>query len=82
MADEQSCPRTKDIDRLESDLRELRLEVRADYVRKDVYQAALDRIASLESRISTTWLSNRNALFAVASVIAGIVVSAYIAKGH
>ena len=80
MADEP-CSRSMDVDRHELDIRDLRSALRSDYVRKDVYQAALDRLAALEAKLSTTWLSNRNALLAVASFVVGIVVSAYLASG-
>jgi hypothetical protein len=76
--DEPSCPRSRDIDRHDEDIR----QIRKDYVLREVYQAALDRIAALEARSSNAWLSNRNALLAVASMIAGIIWSAYIAKGR
>lgn len=75
MADDVSTGQlARDIDRHETELR----EVRAEYVRKDVYQAALDRIAAIETKLASAWLSNRNALLAVASVIGGIVVAAYL----
>lgn len=77
MADERSCPRTRDVDRHDADIR----EIREKYVRLDVYQAALDRIAALERKLNNTWLSNRNALLAVASMIAGLIWSAYINRG-
>jgi len=75
--DERSCPRSRDIDRHDEDIRQIRRE----YVLREVYQAALDRITALEARSSNAWLSNRNALLAVASMVAGIVWSAYIARG-
>jgi hypothetical protein len=72
-----TCARTRDVDRHETEIN----EIHRDFVRKDVYQAALDRIAALEAKLNNTWLSNRNALLAVASVVVGVVWSAYIAKG-
>lgn len=78
MADEGSCARGRDLDRHETELRDLRHEVRTEYVRKDVYQAALDRLAVVEAKLATTWLSNRNALLAMGSMIVGIGVAAYL----
>jgi hypothetical protein len=72
-----TCPCARDVDRHEIEIG----EIHRDFVRKDVYQAALDRIAALEQKLNNTWLSNRNALLAVASVIVGVIWSAYIAKG-
>lgn len=78
MADEPNLSEvTRTTDRHENELR----EIREDYVRKDVYQTVLERIAALERRNTNTWLSNRNALLAVLSVIVGLIWSAYIAKG-
>ncbi|MGH3373198.1 MAG: hypothetical protein ACRDP6_00520 [Actinoallomurus sp.] len=75
--DERTCPRARDIDRHDRDID----YIQEHYVSEKVYQAALDRLKALESRNTNTWLSNRNALLAVASVIVGLIWSAYIAKG-
>lgn len=77
MADERTCSRTRDVDRHETEI----TEIHRDFVRKDVYQAALDRIAALEQKLNNTWLSNRNALLAVTSVVVGLIWSAYINRG-
>lgn len=77
MTDERTCPRARDVDRHDREID----YIQENFVRKDVYQAALDRLNALESRSTNVWLSNRNALLAVASVIVGLIWSAYIAKG-
>ena len=69
------------VDRHDVDLR----EIRERYVTEKVFLALEKRVERMEQSASTTWLSNRNALLAFASVIIGIVVSAYIATkggGH
>ncbi|MGH3117786.1 MAG: hypothetical protein ACRDQ2_11890 [Gaiellales bacterium] len=78
MSDDVSCDRARDIDRHETELRDLRHELRAEYVRKDVYETAIHRIAAIETKLATAWLSNRNALLAVGSMIAGLVAAAYL----
>jgi hypothetical protein len=78
VTDERTCPRSRDVDRHEREID----QIHEHYVRKDVYQAALDRLTALESKLSNTWLSNRNALLAVGSVIVGIIWSAYTKGGH
>lgn len=52
------------------------------FLRTDVYQAERDadraRLTAVETKLNSTWLSNRNALLAVTSVIAGLIVSTYL----
>lgn len=69
---------TRDVDRVERRLEELTREVHEQYVRRDVYQSVLDRLAALESKLANTWLSNRNAILAMVSMIAGLLVAAYL----
>lgn len=78
MTDEPSCSRSRDIDRHEADIRDIRRELREEYIFKELFYA---HITPLEQNRNNTWLSNRNALLAVASVIVGIIVSAYLARG-
>jgi hypothetical protein len=76
VADERSCPRGRDVDRIEAEQRDLRREVRDEYVRKDVFEA---RVGPIERDKASTWLSNRNAILMMASTILGVIASAYIA---
>lgn len=66
----------RDRDRHERALDDIRRDVRDHYVGRDVYQAALDRIAAIETKLASAWLSNRNALLAMASMIGGLIVVA------
>jgi hypothetical protein len=76
LSDERSCPRSRDIDRLERRQDDHERDVRENYVTEKFFNA---RVGPLEQRSNNVWLSNRMALLAFAGTIIGIIVSAYMA---
>lgn len=81
MADERSCARGRDLDRHDTEIR----EIRRDYVLREVFQtavqAALDRITRLEQADSTERTGNRVWLLGLAQMVLGVglgIVASYL----
>lgn len=73
MPDERSLSGLgRDIDRHETDIREIRRE----YVPREVHQAALDRITRLEQADTSERTGNRTWLLGLAQTIVGVVLAA------
>jgi hypothetical protein len=67
VADERTCSRTRDVDRHEQDLR----DIRTQFVPREVFEA---RVGPLERDKA----SRRNTLLAIAGTLVGVVASALI----
>lgn len=88
MTDER-CPRARDIDRIERRQDAHENDLRANYVRKDVYLEAQNsdrtRITRLENQDSSEKAGNRSWLLGVAQLVIGAalgILAAYLtAKG-
>lgn len=77
MADERSCPRSRDVDRLEVEVR----EVREKYVLKELFVALVERVRDLEEEATSIRRNNRVAILAgIGAVVTGIVLQ-FITKG-
>lgn len=74
MADERPCPRARDIDRHDAELR----EVRRDYVTEKLMLTMLGAITDRLLNLERDKASRRNALLAVAGTLVGVVASATI----
>jgi hypothetical protein len=83
--DERTCSRARDIDRLDADQRDLRREVREEYLRKDVYVAERDglrgNIKRLQDDDTSKASGNRTWLLGLLQMVLAVVlgsVAAYL----
>lgn len=80
MTDERTCARARDIDRLDADQRDLRREVREEYLRKDVYVAERDadrgNIKRLQDDDTSKASGNRTWLLGLTQMVLAVVLGA------
>lgn len=81
MADERSCVRSRDVDRHETELR----EVREKYVLKELYLAAVtslhERVKALEDEATSIRRGNRVAMLGAVGAVAAAVVLQFFQRG-
>jgi hypothetical protein len=80
VTDERTCARARDIDRLDADQRDLRREVREEYLRKDVYVAERDAdrgsIKRLQDDDTSKASGNRTWLLGLTQMVLAVVLGA------
>lgn len=81
MADERPCPRARDVDRHETELR----EVRRDYILRELALALVtaltERVKDLEDELTAIRRGNRVAIIGAISAIGTAVVLQFLQKG-
>lgn len=81
MADERSCPRARDVDRHETELR----EIRRDYILRELALALVtaltERVKDLEDELTAIRRGNRVAIIGAISAIGTAIVLQFLQKG-
>lgn len=77
MADERSCSRTRDVDRHETELR----EIREKYVLKELFITLVERVKNLEEEATSIRRGNRVAILGGIGAIVTAVILQFITKG-
>jgi hypothetical protein len=77
VADERTCPRTRDVDRHEQDIR----EIREKYVLRELFITLVERVKDLEDEATSIRRGNRVAILGGIGAIVTAVILQFITKG-
>lgn len=81
MADERSCPRSRDVDRHETELREIRQNFILKELALTMIAALTARVADLEDELKSIRRGNRVAILGATTAIGTAVVLQFFQKG-
>lgn len=81
MADERSCPRARDVDRHDNEIREIRRDYILEKLALTMINALTDRVKDLEEEATSIRRGNRVALLGGIGAIVTAIILQFITKG-